>query len=69
MTPNFSLESPAARKAATTMVVVENESFVAFDEWMSDQLDELVAKWAYAAAPNAHRAFLTERRIAPPLGA
>jgi hypothetical protein len=69
MTPNFSLESPAARKAATTMVVVENESFVAFDEWMSDQLEQLVAKWAHAAAPNAHRAFLTERRIAPSVGA
>ena len=63
MTNNFSLESSAARKVATTMVVAETESFAAFDQRMTEALEQLVARWAHAAAPNAHRAFLTERRI------
>jgi hypothetical protein len=62
MIPNFSLESSAARKVATTMVVAETESFVAFDQWMTGELDQLVAKWAHTAAPNALRGFLSERR-------
>jgi hypothetical protein len=37
------------------MVVVENESFAAFDLRMDQQLDELVALWIHAAAPNASR--------------
>jgi hypothetical protein len=54
MTNDKSLESPAARKAATTMTVAKTESFDAFDAWMDIELDRLVARWAHAAAPNAN---------------
>ena len=64
MTNNFSLESSAARKVATTMVVAETESFQEFDQRMTEELDRLVARWAHAAAPNAQRACWTERRMA-----
>jgi hypothetical protein len=32
------------------------ESFAAFDRWMDEKLDELVAAWIHTAAPNAERA-------------
>jgi hypothetical protein len=55
MASDFSLQTSAARKAATTLVVAETRSFAAFDQWMDLQLDLLVARWIHTAAPNAER--------------
>lgn len=35
---------------------VEMESFFEFSFWMAEELEDLVAKWAPLAAPNASRA-------------
>jgi hypothetical protein len=44
-----------------TMVLVESKPFVDFDQWMDEQLDELVARWVHTAAPNAARASRVSR--------
>ena len=54
MTHDFS-STPASRKEDTTFVVAETESFVAFDQWIDEQLSQLVAQWIHMAAPNANR--------------
>ncbi len=46
---------PVSHKADLTLVVVESQSFAAFDRAMDDQLAKLVAKWIHTAAPNASR--------------
>jgi hypothetical protein len=38
------------------------ESFAAFDRWMDEKLDELVAAWIHTAAPNASRVSRKGRR-------
>ncbi|MCA9124462.1 MAG: hypothetical protein H6822_33965 [Planctomycetaceae bacterium] len=52
---------PAVRKlvlvdhAALGRVHVEMEAFFEFSFWMAEELEDLVAKWAPTAAPNASR--------------
>ena len=36
-----------------TTVALESEPFVAFEQWMDQELDKLVARWLPFAAPNA----------------
>ena len=61
MTKDFlaSLES----RDRDTLVVAESKSFVAFDQWMDEQLVNLVAKWIHTAAPNANRFELMRQRF------
>ncbi len=55
MNHDFSYHSSASRNVDATIVVAETQSFVAFDQWMDAQLDQLVAQWIHTAAPNASR--------------
>lgn len=36
-----------------TTVALESEPFVAFEQWMDQELDKLVARWLPFAAPSA----------------
>ena len=47
--------SPTTRKADAARILRELKSFAAFDRWMDEQLDRLVAQWIHTAAPNANR--------------
>ena len=49
------IPSPASRKQDAARILQELQSFAAFDRWMDEQLDKLVAQWIHAAAPNANR--------------
>ena len=61
MTHDFSSNS-TAREDEASLVVAESPSFAAFDQWIDEQLAQLVARWVHLAAPNADRAeFLSER--------
>jgi hypothetical protein len=53
--------NPLTAQVEPTMVLVESKPFVDFDQWMDEQLDELVARWLHAAAPNAARASRVNR--------
>ena len=57
MTHEF-LPSPASENADVDEIQKNLESFASFDRWIDDQLEELVARWIHAAAPNAERAAL-----------
>jgi hypothetical protein len=53
-------ESNSNANSATQSLSVDQiqkhlESFAAFDRWMDEKLDELVAAWIHTAAPNASR--------------
>jgi hypothetical protein len=63
MIHDFSSSLPVTRKADATLAVAESKSFVAFDEWMDDQLGRLVAQWIHTAAPNANRLEGIQRRF------
>jgi hypothetical protein len=56
-----SQSSPASRERDTARILREMKSFAAFDQWMDEQLELLVARWSHAAAPNANR--IVRRRI------
>jgi hypothetical protein len=53
MTDDF--QSHSGGKTEAMLVVAESKSFVAFEQWMDEQLDQLVARWIHTAAPNASR--------------
>ena len=57
------LPSPPSRKRDAAQIAQEFRSFAAFDRWMDDQLDRLVAKWMHAAAPSASRIWRIERKL------
>lgn len=61
MTNDTPLNPLTAQGVEPTMVLVESKPFVDFDQWMDEQLDELVARWVHAAAPNAARASRVSR--------
>jgi hypothetical protein len=63
MIHDFSSSSPVSRTADAALVAAESKSFVAFDEWMDDQLGRLVAQWIHTAAPNANRLESIQRRF------
>ena len=65
MNHDFSNHSSTARNVDATIVVAESKSFVAFDQWMDAQLDQLVARWIHTAAPNASRPDRVGRRFGP----
>ena len=50
-----SQSSPASRERDAARILREMKSFAAFDQWMDEQLELLVARWSHAAAPNANR--------------
>ena len=54
MTNDFPPQA-AVGSADATMVIVESKPFLAFDNWMDEQLEILVARWIHTAAPNASR--------------
>ena len=60
--PTPATENPASAKKDTDQIQRNLESFVTFDRWMDEQLDELVARWIHTAAPNAERASLKAGR-------
>ena len=51
----------SADKANITLVQLESQSFEAFEQWMDEQLDLLVARWIHTAAPNASRESLRQQ--------
>lgn len=55
--------SPASRKRDAARILKEMKSFRAFDRWMDDQLDRLVAQWIHAAVPNANRQWRATRKV------
>jgi hypothetical protein len=62
MTHNF----PPTRDTSqdeTTLVVEQSQSFAAFEQWMDEQLEHLVARWIHAAAPNANRTSRSRRKF------
>ena len=63
MAQDFPLKPLATRYDEPEMVIVESESFAAFDRWVDAQLDRLVGRWAHMAAPNAKRASTRELRF------
>jgi hypothetical protein len=54
MTHDFLLDKLSPKEDATR-VAEALKSFAAFDHWMDDQLELLVAQWIHTAAPNANR--------------
>jgi hypothetical protein len=62
MTHDF-LSDKASRKEDTARVAKALKSFAAFDHWMDGQLENLVAQWIHAAAPNAGRVSRIARRL------
>ncbi len=64
MTNDSPLKPLTSRDDEPTMVIVESQGFVHFDQWMDGQLDELVARWVHTAAPNASRAQRVSRPAA-----
>ncbi len=52
-----SLPSSTSSKADTNQILKELESYAAFERWMDEQLEILVARWIHRAAPNAQRAY------------
>lgn len=52
---NESLHTAGRTETRETLVLEESKSFVAFELWMDEQLEQLVARWIHAAAPNANR--------------
>ncbi|MBI3839761.1 MAG: hypothetical protein HY288_17705 [Planctomycetia bacterium] len=63
MTHDYSANASVSRKEDATLVVAESKSFVAFNEWMDDQLAHLVAQWIHTAAPNANRLASIQKRF------
>ena len=55
--------SPASRKRDAARILKEMKSFAAFDRWMDDELDRLVAQWIHASAPNANREWRVTRKL------
>ncbi len=51
-----SLPSKTAAKRDPNQILRELQSYAAFDRWMDEQLEILVARWIHRAAPNAQRA-------------
>jgi hypothetical protein len=62
MAHDFS-SGPTVPKADMDVIAAESESFVAFDLWMDQQLEQLVARWIHTAAPNADRAQAIQGRF------
>ncbi len=61
---NDYLPSPASEKPQDADQIQKNlESFAAFDQWMDEQLEELVATWIHSAAPNASRSSRREMAL------
>ncbi len=56
MTHNSPLKPLASRSNEPNIVLVESESFIAFDRWMDVRLAQLVDRWAHMAAPKAQQA-------------
>lgn len=56
-----SIPSPASYKPDPQQICQDLESYAAFDRWMDEQLEKLVARWIHRAAPNAQRAALREK--------
>jgi UDP-N-acetylglucosamine:LPS N-acetylglucosamine transferase len=46
---------PATHEGDEEIVLAGSKGFLAFDDWMDEALDALVAQWIHAAAPNASR--------------
>lgn len=46
---------PLDENNSAALAVVETQCFPAFDHWMDEQLEMLVARWIHAAAPNADK--------------
>jgi len=63
MTNDSPLKPLTSRDDEPTMVIVESQSFVDFDQWMDVQLDSLVARWIHMAAPNASRVQRVSARL------
>jgi hypothetical protein len=63
MTNDSPLKPLTARDDEPTMVIVESQPFVDFDQWMDGQLDNLVARWIHLAAPNAARVRRVSSRL------
>ena len=57
------LPKPPSRKPDATQIAEQLKSFAAFDQWMDEQLDRLVARWIHAAAPNAGRRWRVDRTV------
>jgi hypothetical protein len=57
--------SPASRERDAARILREMQSFAAFEQWMDEQLELLVARWSHAAAPNANRIVRRIRRAQP----
>ncbi|MEX0677664.1 MAG: hypothetical protein WD063_11350 [Pirellulales bacterium] len=60
------LPSPPSRKRDPAQIAKEFRSFAAFDRWMDDELERLVAQWMHTAAPNASRSWRIERKLRQP---
>jgi hypothetical protein len=47
---------PSLPENDETLDVTQAAGFEQFDQWMDEQLGDLVAKWLHAAAPSAQNA-------------
>ena len=47
---------PSLPEKEETLDVTQAAGFERFDQWMDQQLGDLVAKWQHAAAPSAQHA-------------
>ena len=47
-------------------VKVASESYQEFTRWLDRELEQLVARWAYVAAPNASSRPSSQRRFVKP---
>ena len=54
---NESLPKKASQKPDTNQILEDLKSYAAFERWMDEQLEILVARWIHRAAPNAQRAY------------
>jgi len=57
--------SPASRKRDAARILREMKSFAAFEQWIDEQLELLVAQWSHAAAPSAQRIVRRIRKTQP----
>jgi hypothetical protein len=63
MTPNSPLKPPVLYQDEPELLAHESKSFDAFDKWMDEQVELLVAQWIHTAAPNAQRAVQSSRKF------
>lgn len=60
---NHGFRSTATEAAAGQFTAAEEEALGVFGQWLDLELEQLVARWIHAAAPNASRRESTARRF------